>query len=328
MSRSLILLITMSMLPLILSPDSASAVATRTAVDDSLAVSGELSGELELPHGVATAYMIGSTLLQQGDTAGALPYLAHAHRLSPTEDEFAVAYRDALMSLGYLREALKISRPLVDRNPDLYDEWMQHLSLLVALERYDEALSTMDSCRAQYPDSLHLGLMRAEILLRAQDWDASLEAYREMLPILPEEREHIYLAMAEMSIHIQRHDQATLIWSESLSALPESRPLRLGAIQHLASRGEDVQAMSVAVVGDSLVTDESEDIDSSWVRTAAGLISGEGRDAVAIKLLAPRFSQSTLDMETSLLYGRLVAGLERWKEAISIATTTSERWPA
>ncbi len=310
-----------------LSPEPAVSVATRSGVGDSLVVSDELGVELDLPYGVATAYMIGSTLLQQGDTAGALPYLAHANRLSPEEDEFAITYRDALVSIGYLREALRISGPLVERNPDAFVDWMQHLSLLVALEQYDEALSSITDCRTQHPDSLQLGLMRAEILMRAQDWDASLKAYRSQLSVLPGEQEQIYLAMAEMSVHIQRHDRADMIWAEGLAALPESRPLRLGAIQHLVVREMDVQAMSVAVSGDSVVASGVDSLDSSWVRTAAGLISGEGRVVIAARLLYPRFENALLDLETSLLLGRIQAGLEEWESAIATAKLTAERWP-
>lgn len=310
-----------------LSPEPAVSVATRSGVGDSLVVSDELGVELDLPYGVATAYMIGSTLLQQGDTAGALPYLAHANRLSPEEDEFAITYRDALVSIGYLREALRISGPLVERNPDAFVDWMQHLSLLVALEQYDEALSSITDCRTQHPDSLQLGLMRAEILMRAQDWDASLKAYRSQLSVLPGEQEQIYLAMAEMAVHIQRHDRADMIWAEGLTAIPESRPLRLGAIQHLVVREMDVQAMSVAVSGDSVVASGMDRLDSSWVRTAAGLISGEGRGVIAARLLYPRFDNALLDLETSLLLGRIQAGLEEWESAIATAKLTAERWP-
>jgi len=327
MSRRYIPLCVLAVWLVILSPEPAASVATRTVVEDSLVVSDELGPELELPYGVATAYMIGSTLLQQGDTAGALPYLAHANRISPDEDEFAITYRDALVSLGYLREALRISGSLVERNPDFFTDWMQHLSLLVALEQYDEALANIEDCRIQHPDSVQLGLMRAEILMRAHDWDASLEAYRKQLPVLPGEREQIYLAMAEIAVHIQRHDQADSIWAEGLAALPESRPLRLGAIQHLVAQDKDAQAMSVAVSGDSVDTGGVDRLDSSWVRTAAGLISGEGRGINAARLLRPRFENDLLDLETSLLLGRIQAGLEQWGRAIAIATLTAERWP-
>ena len=327
MSRRYFQLCLLAVCFVILSPEPAASVATRPVVEDSLTVSDEIGAQLELPYGVATAYMIGSTLLQQGDTAGALPYLAHAHRISPEEDEFAITYRDALVSVGYLRDALRVSGPLIERNPDYFADWMQHLSLLVALEEYDEALTSIGDCRTQHPDSLQLGLMRAEILMRAQDWDASLEAYRDQLPILPGEREQIYLAMAEMAFHIQRHDQADKIWAEGLAAIPGSRPLRLGSIQHLVAQEKDAQAMSVAVSGDSIDASGLDKLDSSWVRTAAGLISAEGRSVSAARLLRPRFENALLDMETSLLLGRIQASLDEWENAIATAMLTAERWP-
>ncbi|MBU0742550.1 tetratricopeptide repeat protein [bacterium] len=281
----------------------------------------------ELPHGVATSYMIGLTLMEQGDTAGAVPYLAHAHRLSPEVEEFATAYRDALIQLGYLRDALEVSQLLVARQSVQYETWLQHVSLLVAMERYDQALGALEAFRLQHPDSLQLGILQAEILSRSRRWDDALSAYRSLLPVLPEEREHIYMAMAEMAVHLQRHAEATAIWAEGLTALPESRPLRLGALQHHIALGRDAAAITVAMTGDSLSAVGSEVLDTSWVRTAAGLIVGEGRDAVAAGFLQPLFDTEALDLETSLFMGRLLARRGNWPAAVAALESTVRRWP-
>lgn len=311
----------------LLAPDSTRAVANRPSIPDSLGVEGLTDDPNEPLPGVATAYMIGTTLLEQGDAAGALPYLSHAYRLNPGQDEFAVAFRDALIALGYLRDALAVSRDLVGRSAAGYEDWMQHLSLEVALENYGEALEALDLCQAQHPDSLQLGMMKAEIQLRSHDWDAARDTYRDLLPRMPEEREQIYLALAEMAVLRERHEEAAALWEEGLAALPDSRPLRLGAIQHQVARGLDDAAMALAAAGDSLSRLEGPLLDTSWTRTAAGMMAAAGRADSAIQHLAPLFARDVLDQDTALLLGRLQGGRERWSDAIATAEEVVHRWP-
>jgi len=306
----------------------AAAVVSKPAAADSVGYAGEIARDLdEQPYGVATSYMIGTTLMEQGDTAGAVPYLAHAYRLSSEEETFATAYRDALLQLGYLRDALEVSQGLVDRGDVPYETWLQHVSLFVAMERYDDALDALTDFSAQHPDSLQLGMLRAEVLLRSHRWDEALDAYRGLLSVLPDEREHIYMAMAELAVHLDRHDEADALWVEGLSVMPESRPLRLGAVQHHVELGQDAAAMAVAAAGDSLAAADAPELDTSWVRTAAGLIVNEGRDEAAAAFLKPLFDAEALDLETSLLMGRLYARRGDWPTAIGILETVVSRRP-
>ncbi len=307
-------------------PASALAVASRPTTPDSLAVE-DLVDLDESVHGVATAYMIGATLLEQGDAAGSLPYLSHAYRFDPEQDEFAVALRDALINLGYLRDALGVSRDMIARESVAYDDWLQHVSLLVALEQYGDALSTLELFSAQHPDSLQLELMRAEIQLRTRAWDDARDTYRALLPRLPEDREQIYLALAEMAAQQSRHDEAEALWTEGLEALPGSHPLRLGAIQHRIALDQDDAAMALAAAGDSLSRIDDPSLDSSWVRAAAGLIADAGRLDSACRHLDLRFERADLDLETALMLARLQASVERWTAAIATAGETTRRWP-
>jgi len=308
-------------------PAAVQAVATKPAAGDSLGLPDSVLQMDEPLHGVATSYMIGLTLLEQGDAAGAVPYLAHAFRLNPDEEAFATAYRDVLLQLGYLPDALEVSSDLVAVPPVPYDTWLQHVTLFVALERYDESLDALDDFRREHPDSLQLGMLRAEILLRSHRWDDAMATYRALLPELPDEREHIYMAMAEMAVHLERHDEATDIWAEGVAALPDSRPLRLGALQHHVARERDHAAVAVAEAGDARDVEADAPPSTTWLRTAAGLIASEGRVAVAIDVLRPRFEADTLDLDSTLLLGRLLARLETWPAAIAILETTTGRWP-
>ncbi|MBC8426256.1 tetratricopeptide repeat protein [bacterium] len=308
-------------------PMTVLAVVTKPATEDSLGLADSVLQLDEPLHGVATSYMIGLTLFAQGDAAGALPYLAHAHRLSPDEEVFAKAFRDVLLQLGYLPDALGVSMQLVARPPVPYETWLQHVSIFVAMERYDEAFDALADFRQEHPDSLQLGMLQAEILLRSHRWDEALAIYRALLPVLPEEREHIYMAMAEMTVHLEKHDEATAIWAEGLAAMPDSRPLRLGSLQHHIFLGRDEAAVAIADDGDALAEGGPGTPATIWLRTAVGLIAAEGRVSEAIGVLEPRFDAGSLDLETSLLLGRLLARLESWPAAIDALDTTAQRWP-
>ena len=327
MSQAIRTLLMLALAAGALAPVPAGAVANRPTIPDSLSVDG-LSAELDQPlPGVATAYMIGTTLLEGGDAAGALPYLSHAYRMNPAQDEFALACRDALTALGYLRDALDISRGLISRNPGDYRIYMEHLSLAVALENYDEALEDLADCRIQHPDSLQLGLMEAEILVRAGRWDDAHVAFREILPRMPEEREHIYLALAEMAVMRGHQDKAAALWDEGLEALPDSRPLRLGAIQHRIALARDEEALRLADAGDALAAHDGAEPQTPWLRTAAAMLATEGHDSTAVAYLVASFSRDALDLETSLLLTRLQAGREDWAGAIPVAEEIVRRWP-
>lgn len=302
---------------------SAAAVATPAAAPDSLDAAGVLD---PLPQGAATSYMVGNALLSEGDLAGAVPFLAQAYRMSPDVLEFAETYRDVLRQLGYLRDAADVADRIVRRHPELFEAWESRIDVSVAQEKYGEALQLLKSCRAVHPDSLQLEMYEAEILLRAHDWEQALAAFRRALPHHPDQAERIYGAMAEIASVLGREDEAADIWTEGLSQLPRSRPLRLGKIQHLVAGSEDARAMRVAATGDSLANARGDA--PSWVSMTAGMIAQAGRDSTAIEQLSSLADAGGLDLDATLLLGRLCARREDWGRAVAVGRHAVAQWPA
>ena len=156
-----------------------------------------------IPQGAATSYMVGSTLLSEGDLAGALPFLAQAYRMSPDELTFARTYRDVLQEIGYLRDATDVARRIVRGHPDSYEGWERLIGLNAIQESYADARAALDDCRRAHPDSSRLDLVEAELLLRAHAWEEAMAAYRQALPSHPAHQERIYDAMAETRLAAQ-----------------------------------------------------------------------------------------------------------------------------
>ncbi|MDO9172913.1 MAG: tetratricopeptide repeat protein [bacterium] len=302
----------MSALPTGAVPDSASADPGGTDLDP-------------IPQGATTSYMVGSTLLAEGDLAGALPFLAQAYRMSPDELTFARTYRDVLQEIGYLRDATDVARRIVLDHPDAYEGWERLIGLVVAQERFADAREAVDACRLAHPDSTRLDLIEAELLLRTHAWAEAMAAYRKALPRHPAHLERIYGAMAELASLLNRPEEAAALWTEGLAAKPASRSLRLGRIQHLVDNQRDGDAMTVAITGDSLMVARGEG--RAWVELTAGMIAQAGREEAAIALLLPMWERDDLDLGAALQLSRLHARADAWEQAIALARAIVQRWP-
>jgi tetratricopeptide (TPR) repeat protein len=305
----------------------AAAVITGPLSPDSLAV--DIGFWEEQAAGAATSYMVGMTLLSEGDAAGAVPFLAHAFRHAPGDPQFSVAYRDVLIQLGYLRDALSVSQGIVQNRPESFDAWRQHIAIFTGLERYGEALHALDACRVAHPDSQQLDLVRAEILFRAQEWDQSVAAFEQALPGNPQHSERILGALAELASLRNQPEEARRAWHRALAAHPESTPLRLGAIRQSVANGADTAAFRLAATGDSLeaLVAEPSAAATTWLNLAAGMIADAGRPEIPVATLSRRLTEGSLDLETALTLGRLHARANDWPAAIADMDRAAALWP-
>ncbi|MBK7702752.1 MAG: tetratricopeptide repeat protein [bacterium] len=195
------------------------ALPTGAAADSTGADPGGLDLD-RIPQGAATGYMVGTTLLAEGDLAGALPFLAQAYRMSPDELTFASTYRDVLHQVGYLRDATDVARRIVRDHPESYEGWERLIALSAAQERYADAREALEGCRRAHPDSTRLDLVEAELLVRTHAWAEAMAAYRQALPRHPEHRERIYGSMAELASLLNRPEEAAALWTEGLAVAP------------------------------------------------------------------------------------------------------------
>ena len=307
-----------------LGPVSSWAVTDRIAPADSLDASTIKSDET---FGAGTTWMIGMTLVEQGDLAGALPYLAQAWRMSPDEGELGEIYRDVLLELGYARDALEVSRSVLSSRPDDPRAREQHVIILATLEQYDEALAGLDDLNVDHPDSVRLDRLKVEMLLRARRWPEARDHIRRVLDRNPDDAERLTATLAEVLELQGELDEAANVWSEAVNDYPLSRPLRIGAIQFEVGRGRDREALDIAIAADAsgLATADEQDFD--WVTMTSGQIAGEGRVDVVRTALLELSENGDLSLVGTLFLARILDAGEERGRALELLRQAIGRWP-
>ncbi len=311
----------------------AAAPAPLASPLDSL-VQGTAPAENALPFGTGTSYLLGTTLMQQGDYQGALPYLDHAYRMGPGEREIAEAFLDALLGLGYGERALEVLGDMVRRWPADLDIRRRRIALLGDLRRYDEALAEIARVReAGLPDA-ELLVMEGNLLASAGRVPEALATYRRALSAVPEENERIYLLMAALLERENRSAELLALWEEAAGALPASRAMRYGLLRQLVRSDELERAVAVAQEADSEAAHSPPDTTGrgvlphlGWELELVDLLVQAGRPQQAIQILEQRRAAGTLDLEGQLWLVRLLAGGDRWPAARGMLEELAGRYP-
>jgi len=277
--------------------------------------------------GAATSWMVGSTLLEQGDLAGALPYLMQAWRMSPGEKDLGLVCRDVLFELGYGNDALDVSRRLVaDHADDPVDGPSireRHAAIQAALERYDDALAGIRALRAEHPDSLRYLQLEAEIQLRAEDWDAAVALFSELRDRDPEQAPALTATLAGLAVRRGDDAEARRLWREALARWPEDTALRTAWIRFALDQGWDEQALAAAAEAPP----PGPHPGVSWLTMTAGLLIGEGREAVAHDWLLARARAGDLGPDDTVFLCRILASREDEATGLELLDAAVDRWP-
>jgi tetratricopeptide (TPR) repeat protein len=277
--------------------------------------------------GAGTSWMIGMTLVEQGDLAGSLPYLMQAWRMSPDEPNLAEIYRDVLFELGYGAEARDVSRHLLSLGRDSIENRERHTMILVALQAYDDALETLAGLQADYPDSLRFDHMEAEIYLRNERYDEATDSYQALRDSDPEQSEAIIATLAEIAQRTGDNQAAKSEWLAGMDQYPESMMLRSGWIRFAVSRSWDKQALAAAEAGDALGENHAPPHGITWIRMTARLIISAGREHEAYSWLMSRLENDQLSVEDRLLLCRLLASRDESDAAVELLEDIVKRWP-
>ena len=316
------------LLLLIVLVSGSDAVVDKPALRDSLQSDTAAGGQDGAsPFGAATSFMMGNTLLEQGDLAGAVPYLAQAYHMDPDELEIAETYRDVLIELDYPDEALAISRRLLRSSGLSYDVNEVHVLLLVGLERYDDALAHLAGFQTQFPDSTRLHLLEGEILLRASRFEEARKKYISLRRMFPEKWERLTLTLLEISALIDDPDRQEALWADAYSERPDSSALRLGYIRFLVNHARDARALEIAIGEDGALSQDISPLGVSWTTLVAGLISDAGRSEVALEFLEDRRRETDLDADSALLAARLRIRSGDLEAALEVLSEGVADWP-
>jgi tetratricopeptide (TPR) repeat protein len=284
-----------------------------------------------LPYGTGTSYLLGTTLLEQGNAHGALPYLAHAYKLAPEVLEIAEAYLDGLLLLGRPNQALAVMDESIARHPEAFDLRRRRAALLADMGQLERALQQVATLRAEHPRDTELMLLEGGLLERTQDWDGALRAYRQTLANQPEQAERIYLLMASVLARAGRQRALDALWQEATAALPASRPLWFGRLRDLVQQDRLQQARQVAAEAQQTTGQEPDvagpESPPSWYQTLADLLVEKGNVAGAVQVLEERRQRDVLSLPEALTLVRLLLRSERSEDALSLLHQVADRWP-
>ncbi len=296
--------------------------------------SGPPAAPQDLPFGVSTSYLLGTTLLEQGEAAAALPYLQYAQRLAPDVPEISQALLGALLATGDRQGALDLLDAAIAADPAASLPRRQRIALLTEMERYDDALAGIARAREAAGDDPELLPLEGDALARAGRTDAARDAYRQALTRLPQRREQTYLQLAALLGAADRSDELAALWREAVAALPDSRRIRLGALRDLIRRGRVEDALALAASGDSVQARESEagtpteDGGVPWVLEAANLLVESGQVDRAAAVLLGEQKAGRLDRDGTLWLARLLINRNRLPDATRLLRAAATRWPA
>ncbi len=279
-----------------------------------------------LPAGAAPQYQLGRSLLQQGDSEAALPYLQRAFRLAPGVERFGATFLDALVAAGRPRDALDVAATLSKMYPEQSGYRRRHGLLLAQAGRYREALAEVQAARAIGPDDMELVKLEMDLHESLKDVKGALAVAAAAATAFPERGEDLALMQAGVLRRADRPGEAATLLRDQLAADPQSSNLRLALLQTLVAANDIPAARVVATQGDALAAAPAE-TGEGYRFQLAEMLSRQGRFADAADILGSLRADGAAGLEEQLWLGRLLLGLERTTEALTLMPEVAQRWP-
>ena len=288
----------------------------------------------QMPYGTATTYLIGVSLVEQGELREGLSYLHQAYRMAPEEKSIALAYCDVLLALGYRADALPLLEKLVEQQPPDTELRYRFAALLAELKQFDRALAELRKLGVTGREDPNVLLLEAGILARTGQTDAALELYRLALERFPERSEPLYLMMASELDRTGRTEDLESLLREAVAAMPRSRALRLALMHLLVLDDRRDEARRLALEADRLDADTPQSLDDvetqsgpSYLIELADMLVRQEQFGAAVQILQEQFSAANLDLDGSLWLARLLLGSGRVEEGLALLPQIARRWP-
>ena len=307
----------------------------------------------DVPAGTATNWILGHRLLRDGDIKSALPYLHLAYRADPDEPLIAMDFQFALAAEGYLTDAIRVMDKLVEAHPDSSSWRLRRSGLNIRAGHVDEALADLRELRRRGEISLEVLAIEAAIHLRQGRVGAALDAYRDAMYILPDQRADIYLGMVDV---LQQGGETASIpdlLEEAVVAEPTNPGLWLSYVRTLAVLGRHDDALAAAARADRevlpLKPDPADIADSQRTPVArshrqaipaaerwpadsyrvelADIYARTGDLERAVRVLEALETSGVLGQDASLWLARMLIGTGRHEEAAVQVARIIATWP-
>lgn len=330
-----------------------SAVVTASAQDAAFPAeidSSTATADEDVPYGVAAGFIVGHNLLQEGDAAGALPYLHMAYRAQPEVIDIALDFQAALSAEGYFSDALEVIDKLVTQNPDSLGFRAQRAQLLLKSGESNRALADLRELRNQGYVTFSIIDAEATILAADKRPDQALDVYRDGLQRLPDDGPALYLGMTGVLQQTEQLERIPDLMTEALGVYPDVPRLWLVKSRVLAVLGEDQDALACAqqadthfagltlatAVADTMVLLDTESRTrpgtaepppDSFVVELADFYAQRRELDKALAVLQPMAETGELSLTPSLWLGRLLLGTGRVEEGEALINDILARWP-
>jgi tetratricopeptide (TPR) repeat protein len=284
------------------------------------------SPDPELPAGAAPQYQLGRSLLQQGDSAAALPYLQRAFRLAPGVERFGAIFLDALVGAGRPKDALEVVAAMSKMYPQQAGYRRRHGLLLAQAGRYQDALGEVRATRAIGPDDLELVKLEMDLHESLKDVKGALAVAAAAEGAFPDQRVDLVLMQAGVLRRADRAVDAAKVLGGELALAPDAQNLRLALLQTLVAAGDVAAAGKVAADGDARQAAPAEE-GKGYRYQLAELLGRQGRFAEAAELLTALRAKGEAGLDAQLWLGRLLLGIERTADALALLPEVATRWP-
>jgi tetratricopeptide (TPR) repeat protein len=302
-----------------------------------------------VPYGVASGYIVGHKLLQEGKAEEALPFLHLAYRAQPEVAAIALDFQQALAGRGYFKDALDVVNRLVALYPDSLGYVAERASLYLKSGKTGPALDDLRLLRSKGKVSLAIIEAEAGVLAAGGKTEQALDVYRDGLILLPELAPDLYLGMTAVLQQAGRDKSIPALMDEAMARHPDHARLWLVKARVQAVLGDEQGAMATAQAADNHFaalavaqavaplaaaagTQESAaeipDLPAdSFVVDLADFYAQRQQVDKAVGILQPLSAAGELQLSPSLWLARLLLGTDRTAEADALIARIMERWP-
>lgn len=302
----------------------------------------------DVPHGVAADWIVGHSLLREGRTADALPYLHMAYRAQPGIPAIAMDFQEALAAEGYVRDALNVVDQLVTTWPDSLSFRLRRSALYLQAGHEDKALADLRFLRDKGYSTPEVLGAEARLLAARGDVDQALDVLRDGLNLHPEAGPDLYLDMSRILQQSDRVEGIPPLMEEARGRYPEEPDLWLVHIRALAALGRDAEALALAKAAEvhfatSGLSAPASGREPDWLPEdgapsppperlsflvdLADFYAQQGDPRRAMEILEPLEAEGALDLGPSLWLARLMLTTGRAEEGAALVAKILESWP-
>ncbi|HOX26306.1 MAG TPA: tetratricopeptide repeat protein [Candidatus Krumholzibacteria bacterium] len=283
--------------------------------------------DIGLPLGATSAYAIGRSLQQQGETEASLVYLNRAYQLAPGSPRIATAFAQSLVEAGFVADAARIYRDLVAAAPDSIAQRRQYALLLAQAGRPQASLEQVEELHRRGEADPGLVKLQADLLEELDRVDDAIRVYEEASRRDPERTEEYTLAAGALLQQHGRFAEMAERLQAGLRSEPTSRPMRVALIRYLVHAGDLTAARAEAASGDDArraggITDRPE-----CTLELADQLARSGDFANAAAVLQAVHDSGLRDRGAEAQLARYLLGLGQVEAALALLPDAAGRWP-